>query len=675
MSKTKDEIKIKNRLKELYKEIKKNNYYYHNLDNPKITDHEYDKLIKENNELENKYPHLILKNSPNNIVGSKVKSKFEKINHMSQMYSLSNAFNLEDVIEFEKRLKKFLKLSNNYNLEYFCEPKIDGLSLNLLYKNGNLVSAATRGDGKVGENVTKNIENMKDIPIKLKKNFPDYIEIRGEVFINNNDFQLINSKLEEKNKFANPRNAAAGSLRQLDISVSHKRPLKFIAHGIGACSVNYETIEEYYKQLKAWSINSNSLFFICSKAEEIMGFYKSIDSKRSELNFDIDGIVIKINNTNIQNRLGYVGKNPRWATALKFSAEKAETKILSIDFQVGRTGAITPVARLSPINIGGVIISNASLHNFDEINKKNINVNDIIEIKRAGDVIPYITKLIKKDNKSKTNIKQPIRCPVCSSPVIKEADEAILRCSNKYECYSQKIGQIIHFIGKKGLNIDGFGERQVKLFYDLKYIKNIYDIFLLETFKEKIIELDGWGNKSYIKLINAINDSKKISLNKFIYSLGIRFIGEVSSELLANEFVTIENLIKSIKNIDNLNNIDGLGPKAISSLYDYFSNQKNLRIITNLSKKLNISSAKKIEKNNFFSNKNLVFTGTLEKLSRDEAKYLAKSKGAKILSSISKKTDYLIVGINAGSKKEKAKILGINIIDENEFLTKVNQQT
>ena len=673
MTKDKKEEIVKRRLQKLAKSIEKHNNYYHNLDRPKITDAEYDKLVKENNELEKKFSHLVLDKSPNKIVGSKIKSKFEKIKHNSQMYSLSNAFDQADILEFIKRNNKFLNNPAEYKYKFLCEPKIDGLSLNLFYKNGNLISAATRGDGFVGENVTENIKKIKSIPAKLIKEFPEIIEIRGEIFINKDDFKKINSDLEIKEKFANPRNAAAGSLRQLDISVSHNRPLRFLAHGIGESSKSYKTIEDYYIDLKKWQIPTNRLSTFANSIDEIINYYNKINNIRSEIKFDIDGLVIKIDDIKLQKRLGHVGKNPRWAIALKFSAEKANTVIESIDFQVGRTGAITPVARLKPINIGGVIVSNASLHNFDEINKKNINVSDIVEIERAGDVIPYVTKLVKKVNKTSKKFNIPKNCPVCKSNTIKESGETVVRCSNRYGCYSQRIGQIIHFISKKSLNIDGFGEKQVKQFYDLKIINKYEDIFNLLKFKDKIIELEGWGTLSFSNLINSIENSKKISLEKFIYSLGIRYIGEINSEILANDFKDMDSLIKASKNKEKLSNIDGLGPKAISSLQEYFSNSENINSIKNLQNILTISNYIKTSKNNYFTNKNLVFTGTLVSLSRDEAKYLAKTNGAKILSTVSKNTDFLIVGEKAGSKAQKAKLLGVKTINEKEFILKINQ--
>ena len=673
MKKKINEASIKKRLSELSKEITKHNHLYHNLDSPKISDSEYDKLIKENNLREKNYPHLILNNSPNKLIGAKIKSKFLKIKHINQMFSLGNAFSRQDLDDFIKRINRFLNQSESNNFRFLSEPKIDGLSLNLIYKNGRLVSAGTRGDGFTGENVLENITQIKEIPLNLNRNYPDLIEIRGEIYINKMDFEVINNNLSTKDKFANPRNAAAGSLRQLDTSISHNRPLRFIAHGIGFSSKLYENIQGFYQDLNKWKIPTNEFVKFCLSPDEIMNHYNIINQKRADIEFDIDGLVVKIDNIELQKRLGYVGKNPRWAIALKFSAEKAETTILDIDFQIGRTGAITPVARLKPVNIGGVIVSNVSLHNFDEINKKNINIKDTVEIERAGDVIPHVTKLISKKSNINNKIYPPRVCPDCKGKTIREKGEAILRCSNKYGCNSQKIGQLIHFVGKKSLNIDGFGEKQIKQFYNLKLIENIEDIFHLKKYKIKILNLEGWGELSYNNLINAIEKSKSISLEKFIYSLGIRYIGEINSELLTKESKNLRELILLTKSRSKLENIDGLGPKAISSLIEYFSYERNVATIQKLEQILKIHSSKIVNKKTFFSNKNLVFTGTLSTLSRDEAKYLAKSNGAKILTTLSKNTDFLITGEKAGSKKEKAKSLGINIIDERDFLSKINQ--
>jgi len=404
----------------------------------------------------------------------------------------------------------------------------------------------------------------------LIKNYPEIIEIRGEVYLSKNDFKKLNEKLPEKDKFANPRNAAAGSLRQLDSIISKSRPLKFIAHGLGYSTIKYLTINEFYNDLIKWKIFPNKLSKKLSNISDMMKYYSEIEDIRSTIDYDIDGLVFKLNDISKQVRLGIVGKNPRWAIALKFSAEKAKTIIKSIDFQVGRTGAITPVARLEEINLGGVLISNATLHNFDEIDKKNIGNGDLVEIQRAGDVIPQVTKLINKSRKKYKKILPPKTCPICNSQTIKERDEAVLRCSNNIDCDAQKLGQLIHFISKKSFNIDGFGEKQAKQFYDLKIIKNVSDIFKLEKYKQKILSLDGWGEMSFKNLIDAINKSKKISLDKFIYSLGIRYIGETNASILAYEFSSIRNLIKSIQITNLISNVDGLGPKAVFSLQSFF---------------------------------------------------------------------------------------------------------
>jgi len=670
--KNSDQKIIIKRLGELANLINKHNFLYHTKDQPKISDDKYDKLVKENFELESKYPELKLDKSPSNKVGGKIQNKFEKSNHLSPMYSLANGFKEEDLIEFDEKIKKFLNLEINEKLEYICEPKIDGLSLNLTYKNGNLISAATRGDGKIGEDVTKNIRNIKNIPQQLKNGYPDLIEIRGEVFINKLDFEKINSYLDEKNKFSNPRNAAAGSLRQLDYNISRSRPLKFLAHGIGKSSKDFSEFDKFYQNIEKFGIKKNLLNLKSSNLKSIYKFYKEINNKRSSLDYDIDGLVIKLNNISKQRRLGIVGKNPRWSIALKFSAEKAMTLIKDIDFQVGRTGSITPVARLESVNLGGVIISNASLHNFDEIRKKDISIGDIVEIQRAGDVIPQVLRVAKKNTQKNKTIDPPKKCPVCGGKTFKEEDEAVLRCTNIYGCYAQQISQIIHFIGKKAFNIDGLGEKQIKQFFDLKLINNVFDIFILKKQKKIIENLEGWGELSLSNLIDSIENAKTINLDKFIYALGIRFIGEINAGILAKELKTVDNFILTSQNPMTLLNIDGLGPKAISSIQNYFSYNQNISLIKNLSKIINIKDYKILNSKNFFNGKSIVFTGTLNSVSRDEAKYMAKEVGAKILSSITKNTDYVIVGEKAGSKAKKAIELNLKTFSEEEYLKKIN---
>ena len=674
MNKKNKEGKISKRLKELSVAIKKHNIHYHQKDRPEITDGEFDELIKENNELEKKYPHLILKESPNNSLGTGLSNKFEKIEHKVKMLSLANAFNKKDLDDFIDRIKKFLNKSSSSKIDFISEPKIDGLSLNLYYKNGKLASATTRGDGSIGENVINNIYHIKDIPKELLgSNIPTEIEIRGEIYLNKKDFFILNSKLSESEKFSNPRNAAAGSLRQLDPKITKNRPLKFIAHGLGYSDKKYSSVRDFYNDLNLWKIPLSQMIEKVDTVNLMYNFYKKIENIRSAINYDIDGIVYKVNDYNIQNRLGFVGKNPRWAIALKFSAEKTSTKILEIDFQVGRTGAITPVARLETVNIGGVLVSNASLHNFDEIEKKDIRINDLVEIQRAGDVIPQIVKVIKKSNNRGNKILFPKYCPTCNSPTTKEEDEAILRCTNLNDCKDQIIGQLIHFSSKKSLNIDGFGEKQIKQFYELKFIRKIEEIFLLQKYEKKIIALNGWGDLSFKNLIVAINNSKNIDLDKFIFSLGIRYIGETISKLLAKEFININKFLDNMNNIERLESIDGLGPKAINSLLNFFKRKNNLITVNELIKIIKINDFKKINKLSFFTNKNIIFTGTLKKMSREECKYLSQQLGAKIASSVSKNTDFLIVGDNPGSKLKKAKELKIDILTEDDWIKKTNQ--
>ena len=664
-----DEVKIKERLKNLASLISQHNYLYHSKDSPEISDVEYDKLIKENNKLENNHPHLILKNSPNNVVGSSLSRKFEKINHKTPMLSLANAFNQNDIEDFIERIKKFLNVKKSEVIEFMSEPKIDGISINLFYENGKLLSASTRGDGKIGENVTNNIDNVFGIPQKIQgKNLPKKIEVRGEIYLEKNDFIKLNKKLDNKNKFSNPRNAAAGSIRQLDPKITNKRPLKFLAHGIGESSKNYNTIIEFYNDLNIWNIPTNKYSKICNSIESMMVYFNNLENIRQNFKYDLDGIVFKINNYKLQNRLGFVGKNPRWATALKFSAEKAFTTIKKIDFQIGRTGAITPVARLEEANMGGVIISNATLHNFDEIKKKDIRVGDKVEIQRAGDVIPQVLRVIQKEKNRNGAVIPPNNCPVCGSKTIKEKDEAIIRCTNSYNCNAQKLGSLIHFVSKKSLNIEGLGEKQVKQFYNLGYIKNFSDIFSIDQYKEDIINLEGWGELSYSNLIKSIDNSKSIDLNKFIFSLGIRYIGETISNIIAKEFYNINNFIKFANDSNRLANIDGLGPKAIKSINDYFLNTQNKNIALSLSKTLKILHYKKPTNENLLTNKNIVFTGTLSKLSREEAKHFANRLGAKISSSVTNKTDYVVLGQNPGSKAKKAAELGVSILTEEELI-------
>jgi len=666
---TNSEKQALTKLKNLSKKIIKNNELYHKYDKPEISDREFDKLIKENNLLEKKFPNLILKNSPNKLIGAPASNKFSKVKHKEPMLSLSNAFSDKDLEDFIKRVRKYLK-DEQSNLIFLCEPKIDGLSINLTYDKGKLIKASTRGNGFIGEDVTENIKTIKDIPVKLKgANYPKLIEIRGELFLEKNDFLNLNKSLDEKKKFSNPRNAAAGSIRQLDKSITKSRPLKFIAHGIGLNTKKYFNLNEIYNDMNLWGIKMNSNNEIKKNLKSLKDYYNKINKKRSELPYDIDGIVYKINNIELQKRLGYVGKNPRWAIAYKFKSEKVITKIKKIDIQIGRTGAITPVARLEPVNIGGVIVTNATLHNFDEISQKDIRENDIVEIKRAGDVIPQILKVINKEQKRRNSFLTPKKCPACNQNLIKDEDESILRCNNYYNCSAQLIERIIHFVSKEALNIDGFGDKQIKFFWNKGFLKKTSEIFTIYKYKKKIISLDGWGNKSYKNLIKNIDKSKKIELQKFIYSLGIRYIGEINSQTLASYFISINNFLKKAKNSDNLINIDGLGPKVIKSLTEFLNHSPNIEEIEKIISYCQILSYKKVNSNSIFNNKYIIFTGTLNLMSREEAKNKALLLGARISSSVNVKTDYIIYGEKPGSKLKKAKDLKISILTEKEWIS------
>ena len=668
-----EEKKALLRLKELSKKIHYYNKLYHQKDKSEISDNKFDKLIKENNLLEKKFPNLILSNSPNKFVGGNVSNKFSKSIHITPMLSLANAFNQEELEEFIERLRKFLNIDSLQNIEFINEPKIDGVSINLLYEKGNLIKASTRGDGFQGENVTKNILTIKDIPNKLKgSNILDKIEIRGEIFLTRDDFTLLNGKLSDKEKFSNPRNASAGSLRQIDPNITKKRPLRFLAHGLGFCTKKYNKLSNFYLDLKQWGIPINNLIEISKSNNEMIKYYEKINNRRDKIKYDIDGVVFKLNDIMLQNRLGFVGKNPRWAIALKFSAIKTNTVIKKIDLQVGRTGAITPVARLKSVNISGVVVSNATLHNFDEIEKKDIRVGDTVEIQRAGDVIPQVVKVIKKSINRNPQIVIPKYCPACGSKTIREKNEAVVRCENNVTCKSQILGQLKHFISKKALNIDGFGEKQLIQFWQLKYIQNYTDIFKIEKYRQKILQLEGWGELSLNNLLKSCEVSKKIQFDKFIYALGIRYVGETISTLVSKEFININNLINNKQINIILSDIDGLGPKAVNSITEYFENKNNKKIILELIEILNIQPYNKPDLKNKFSGKNFVFTGKLSTLSREEAKQRALQLGGKILSSVSTNTDYIICGEKPGSKLTQAKKLNIKILSEEEWITLIS---
>ena len=651
--------------------LEKYNKYYYQDQKPLVSDKEYDELKSEILELEKNYGFKDLK-SPSVKVGYKPSKRFEKFKHKVKMLSLSNAFNEEDLINFQKKNINFLALNKSYEFEYSVEPKIDGISASLNYKNGFLIKGLSRGDGVEGEDITENLKTIKDIPLSIShKDFPQEIDIRGEVFIETNDFKKI-----EKD-FANPRNAASGSLRQKDSKKTELIPLKFIAYTFGFNSnLKVSKQSDFIKDLDKWGFKTSELNKTIKGVNNLIKYHADVEKKRFTLNYDIDGIVYKVNDFSLQKRLGFMATAPRWAIAHKFSANYSVTKILDIDIQVGRTGALTPVAKVNPVNIGGVMVSNATLHNEDEINRKDIRIGDTVKIERAGDVIPHVISVDKK-LRSINSQKYifPNKCPSCGSKTIKEYNsitkkiDAVRRCSNEgFGCEKISIEKLKHFVSKDALNIEGLGKKVVEKFWDLKFIKFPDDIFCL-NFKQ-ISNLDGWGQQSVENLKNSINKSKKLKLDKFIYSLGIRHIGQENAKLISEFLKDYPNFIKlkDEKKIEELSNIDGIGETQINSLKKFFKNKTNLKVIISLGKILTFEKNIFKKDRGVFSNKILMFTGKLSNLSRAEAKSIVENNGGKIVSNISKKLDFLIAGEKPTTRKIKlANELKVKILDQTDF--------
>ena len=678
-------------LKNLASQIEYHDNLYYNKDLPEISDADYDKIRIKNKNIETQFPELILANSPSKRVGSVLTSNLKKITHEVPMLSLGNTFTSKEVEEFINKTRRFLKINQDENMEFVAEPKIDGLSATLLYKNGKLVQGATRGDGKQGENITENIKTIQDIPKNLQGNYPSEIEIRGEIYISNSEFERINS-LRIKNSlpvFANPRNAAAGSVRQLDPKITESRKLGFFAYSWGLMSSPIgESLMEVRENIKKIGFNLNHPVKLCLNLYEMLKFYEDIYQNRSNLDFDIDGIVYKLNNLSYYDRLGATEHSPRYAVSHKFPPETGLTILNDVKFQVGRTGAITPVAELQPLTIGGVRIQRASLHNTDEINRLGIVIGDTVSLKRAGDVIPqvinYIPNLRPKNHK---NISFPVYCPSCNSLLKREKNEAIIRCINATECSEQIKGQLIHFVSRNAFNIEGLGEKQIIELFDRNIIKGPEDIFLInqdmeKEIKEKILGLSGWGPLSLSNLIKSINNAKNQPIEKIIYSLGIRHVGQGTAKLISKNYKSSDDLINKIKNleinikkeefIEELRSVNGIGDKAIFALVSYFL--INRTQFFNLIGFLNISTPVSVKNNmHYLYGKRLVFSGTFEHLSRTEIKNKAEIVGALISSQVSSKTDILVVGLNPGSKFSKAKKLDIDIINEESFLSYFNE--
>ena len=670
--KTKVEIRKYYNLK--IKELIKHNKLYYDKSSPVIKDSEYDQIKNEILNLENKYSYLKNKASPNVTVGYKPSNSFKKYKHKVPMLSLSNAFYEEDLQNFEKKI--FNYLNKNIKIEYSVEPKIDGISASLTYRNKELIYGVSRGDGKIGEIITENLKTIKDIPQKISSSdFPNEIEIRGEVFIKKKDFVNI------KNQFANPRNAASGSLRQKDPKETKKIPLNFIAYTFGYKEIiSHKYQSDFLSDLSKWGFKINKDNVVLSNINDLIKFHKKVEKKRFKLDYDIDGLVYKVNDLKLQDRLGFTSNAPRWAIAHKFSADSADTKILNIEIQVGRTGALTPVAKVEPVNIGGVIVSNATLHNEDEIKRKDIRIGDIVKIERAGDVIPHVINvdLAKRSTKSKLFIFPKI-CPSCGSKTIKEFNiitkkyDAVRRCTNdSFDCERIAIEKLKHFISKEALNIDGLGKKVIEKFWELNLIKRPQDIFKLDY--SKILKLDGWGSLSVNNLKTSIENSKKVSLQRFIYSIGIRHIGLENAKLISDNVKNISSFLEIIKNnkFDKFINIDGIGETQINSLKNFFSNNKNVDILIELKNVLNIESQNSV-KNGILKNNTFMFTGKLEGISRAEAKSLIEKNSGTTLSNVSKNLNYLVIGEKPTKKKlDQAKILGVKIISKEELIKLLN---
>ncbi|BFD45900.1 MAG: NAD-dependent DNA ligase LigA [Rickettsia endosymbiont of Sergentomyia squamirostris] len=675
------ELEVKNLLKQLASEIEKYNKAYHQEDTPLISDAEYDQLFNLNLELEKKFPHLVLANSPTKQIGSLAAEKFSKVKHINPMFSLSNAFDSEDVSEFINRIKNFLRLDSFQPI--FCEPKIDGLSFSATYKNGILTAAATRGDGFIGEDITENIKTIKHFPHSIVLDTA-ILEVRGEVYINKQDFLLLNQaqELSGKDKFANPRNAAAGSLRQLDPNVTASRPLRYFVYAVGSSSNKIaDSQDALLDKIKELGFIVNNIGKLAYSENDMKSFYEYLNLSREELPYEIDGIVYKLNDFTLQQRMGFIARSPRFAIAHKFPAIIGQTKLINITLQVGRTGVLTPVAGLEPLSIGGVRVSRATLHNYQEIIRKDIRINDYVFLQRAGDVIPQITAVdFTKRSSESPKIDMPVLCPSCGSQLHYNQETIIIRCDNGLNCPAQNYERICHFTSKNALDIDGLGKKQIEFLLEKSLIENPVDIFYLQNNNEKsLVKLEnmvGWGRISVENLFANIEKSKTVPLNKFIYSLGIRHIGEQTAKLLAREFQNYGNFIEAMESLlkgdqpmyQRLNDLEGIGDKILLDIIDFFDIKENLQIIHQLSKILEIQDYNQQTTETVLTGKIVVFTGSLLTLSRAEAKSQAEKLGAKVSSSVSSATAVVVAGSDAGSKLRKAKELGIKIIDEDEWL-------
>jgi DNA ligase (NAD+) len=679
-------------LKALASEIAEHNVAYYREDAPTVTDAEYDALWRRNEAIEARFPKLIQPNSPSKKVGAAAASGFKKVKHATPMLSLDNLFSDDDVQDFDQRIRRFLKLSADERVEFTAEPKIDGLSFSARYEKGKLAVVATRGDGIEGEDITANILTIKKgLPEKLVSSdllgqVPKLLEVRGEVYMTKSDFVALNEAQAKKGGkiFANPRNAAAGSLRQLDTKITAERPLKLFAYSAGAVDgIEWATHWEFLDQLKAWGFPVNADSKLCKTVADLLKAYRDLEGRRAKLAYDIDGIVYKVNRIDWQKRLGFVSRSPRWAAAHKFPAQQAETVLEKIEIQVGRTGSLTPVAHLTPINVGGVMVARATLHNQDEIERKDVREGDTVVIQRAGDVIPQIVevKLEKRPAKSK-KFKFPDHCPVCGSKAHREEDEAVLRCTGGLVCKAQAVERLRHFVSRDAFDIEGMGEKNIEEFFAEGLVKTPADLFKLESKDKKSLTplsaREGWGPQSVKKLFDAINARRVISLERFIYALGIRLIGQAKARLLAQHYGSFKDWRKAMLSAAKGNaeasaevqNIESFGESVKDELVAFFEEKQNVEALDDLFAQLDTVEdfVQADTSNSKIAGLTVVFTGNLETMTRNEAKAKAQSLGAKVAGSVSAKTNLVVAGPGAGSKLKEAEKLGVKVISEEDFL-------
>lgn len=681
-------------LARLAAEIAHHDRLYYQADAPEISDAEYDELRRRNDAIEARFPHLVRADSPSRRIGAPAVETFAKVRHRVPMLSLGNAFDDEEVADFAARVRRFLSLKPDDPLAVTAEPKIDGLSISIRYEKGRLVEAATRGDGTEGENVTANVRTISEIPARLEgKRLPAIAEIRGEIYMGHADFAALNAAQAKSGGkvFANPRNAAAGSLRQLDPAITAARPLRFFAYAWGEMSeMPADTQQGMVEAFAGWGLPVNPLIRLCATAEEMLAFYREIAERRASLGYDIDGVVYKVNRLDYQDRLGFVSRSPRWAIAHKFPAEQAVTVLRDIEIQVGRTGALTPVAKLEPVTVGGVVVSNATLHNEDEIARKDIRIGDTVVVQRAGDVIPQIVRvLVEKRPAGARPYKFPKVCPVCGSHAVREADESpgaggvVRRCTGGLVCAAQAKERLKHFVSRLAFDIEGLGEEKIELFFEEGLIRRPADIFTLEARdRESATPLagrKGFGKKSVENLFRAIDARRRIALDRFIFALGIRYIGETTAKDLAKAFRTFAAFRaaaeaaaaggKESEAYRDIDDIEGIGETVVDALVDFFSEPHNVEALDDLLAHVEVTPYERpAAVSSPVTGKTVVFTGKLERVGRSEAKAQAERLGAKVAGSVSSKTDYVIAGADAGSKLTNAQKLGVKVLTEDEWL-------